>query len=106
MIRDNIKDFTVAAFRLYGHRDTAAPADSKIIKAVETTLAHLDTNGERETVNVVCRVYVALPLGRLCKGEISARVARVATDMYMSERNAWRRLARARKLFEQYYDEH
>lgn len=107
MIQDNIKDFAVAAFRLYGHRSEAAePADEEIIKAVGDTIKHLTINGDADTVNIVCRVYCDLPLGKLRKGEVSARVETVASELYISERNVWRRLALAQRIFGQYYREH
>lgn len=106
MIQDNIKDFTIAAFRLYGHRDAATAADNAIIKAVEETITYLTVNGSADAVNIVCRVYCDLPLGKLRKGEVSARVETVASELYISERSVWRRLARARRIFGQYYREH
>lgn len=105
--QDNIRDFAVAAFRHYGyiqgHTDKAA-ADRDVIKAAESTIKHLTVDGDTETVKLVRDIYCRLPSGKLHKNVITDRVNAAAADMSMDPRTVWRKLARARRLFYNYYD--
>lgn len=106
MQQDNIKDFAVAAFRLYGNNvdsDPQTPDDQGIINAVKATLSHLAVNGDYTTIAAVKDVYCQLPCGYVKKGTISAAVQAAATAHHADARTIWRKLKYARQLFKQYY---
>lgn len=102
MQQDNIKDFAVAAFRLYGN-DPQSPDEPGIINAVRATFSHLAVNGDNMTITVVKEVYCRLPCGYVKKGTISAAVQASATAHHADARTIWRKLKYARQLFNQYY---
>lgn len=106
--KDNIKDFAILAFRYYGHRSVGNVAtdttEQKIISAVTDTFRHLKIENDIECVEVVEKIYCSLPLGNIRKGFISQRVVAVSNTMNMDGRTIWRKLRRARELFNAYYN--
>lgn len=104
--QNNIKDFSIAAFRYYGHRENeniTGVTELQISAAVENTFRHLQIEDDSDCVKIVQQIYCALPLGNIRKGLISKYVVSVGTLMNMDERTIWRKLRRARELFNKYY---
>ena len=98
MQQDNIKDFAIAAFRYRGHlndTDILSLEEVYINMAVTSTIRHLEI--ERD-------YYYQLPLGNLKRGLLTENTKRVAIDMHIEERTLWRHLARARNIFNCYYE--
>lgn len=106
MQQNNIKTFEVAAFRYYGHYISGkitADADDPIIRAAKQTLSHLEAQDEHECTELVIQIYCRLPLGNISKGVITHRVNHAAAQMHMDARTVWRKLHRARDVFQRYY---
>ena len=68
--------------------------------AVYDTLRLLWLDGETATVDAVKRVYFQGKAYRLTKYDISARVIALASDAHCDERTVYRRLERARAIYE------
>ena len=107
MQQDNIKDFAIAAFRYRGHlndTDIVSLEEVYINMAVTSTIRHLDIERDYIAIEGVKRVYYQLPLGNLKRGLLTENTKRVAIDMHIEERTLWRHLARARNIFNCYYE--
>lgn len=106
--KDNIKDFAILAFRYYGHHNADDEGidvnEQNIINAVTNTFRHLKIENDVECVDVVKEIYCSLPLGNIRKGFISQKVIAVSNVMNMDGRTIWRKLRRARELFNAYYN--
>lgn len=98
--QDNIRDHAVAAFRQYGHNKHAERCAE--IEAASLAIKHLTVDGDIETVQLIERVYCSLPLGKLKRNAVTHRVAAAAVEMNMDVRTVWRKLAKARRLFNAY----
>ena len=68
--------------------------------AVYDTLRLLWLDGEIETINALRDVYFAGKAYRLTKHDISARVLAIAQENHCDERTVYRRLEKARILYE------
>ena len=68
--------------------------------AVNDTMRLLELNGEDECAAAVRAVYFATSSHRLAKNEITWRVRRYALENYCDERTVYRRLARAKELYQ------
>ena len=68
--------------------------------AVYDTLRLLWLDGDEETIDVLKTVYFAGRAYRLTKHDISARVLAIAQENHCDERTVYRRLERARGLYE------
>lgn len=68
--------------------------------AVYDALRLLWLYGETETVNAIRRIYFEGKAYRLTKYDISARVLALATENHCDERTIYRRLERARDIYE------
>lgn len=107
MQQDNIKDFAIAAFRYRGHlkdTDILSLDEIYINMAVTSTIRHLEIERDYIAIEGVKRVYYQLPLGNLKRGLLTENTKRVAIDMHIEERTLWRHLARARNIFNCYYE--
>ncbi len=67
--------------------------------SVFDTLRTLALNNERESLDILYRVYFGCPEYRLTKLEMGRRVALCARDMFCDERTIYRRLERIRKIY-------
>lgn len=104
--QDNIKDFAKAAFRFQGHLTANTKIDTDelaVVLAVSSTIHHLQIEDDAIAVEGVKRVYYTLPLGNIKRGLISSRVRYVAAELNVDESVLWRRLRRARYIFNCYY---
>ena len=105
--QDNIKNFAIAAFRYRGHisnNETLTADDTMVLLAVASALHHLDVEHDYIAVEGVKQVYYKLPMGNIKRGVLSKRVKRAAYDMHIDESTLWRKLHRARTVFERYYE--
>lgn len=68
--------------------------------AVYDTLRLLWLENESETIEAIKEVYFAGKIYRLTKHDISARVLAIAQEKHCDERTVYRRLERARKIYE------
>ena len=68
--------------------------------AVYDTLRLLWLDGEDETISAIKNVYFAGKAFRLTKHDISSRVLAIACENHCDERTIYRRLEKARKLYE------
>lgn len=68
--------------------------------AVFDTLRLLSLGGDEETVEAIRRVYFAGKAHRLTGKEMSDRVSRVAEAQFCDDRTVYRRLEKARSLYE------
>lgn len=71
--------------------------------AVYETLRALLALGMSETVMIVGEVYFKFPERPLKKNEVTMRVRRAATELYMDERTVYRHLNTAKELFWGFY---
>lgn len=106
MQRDNIKNLAYAAFRQYGHRksiDTMDVDDITAIMAVRVTIEVLKLSNDRIAIEGVEKVFFTLPMGDV--KNITERVKSVANEMHVDISTLWRHIRRARKIFEECYDD-
>ena len=68
--------------------------------AVSDTLRLLELEGEGEIASAVRAIYFSTASHRLAKNEISRRVCRYAVENYCDERTVYRRLTKARRLYQ------
>lgn len=69
--------------------------------AVFDTLRALALQGDEQVVEALDKVYFAVPSCRLTKNEISRRVFCVAQEQHCDERTVYRRLEKARRIYEE-----
>ena len=68
--------------------------------AVYDTLRLLFLDGDEETLDAIFKVYFSGRQYRLSGREMSERVARLAKEQYCDDRTIYRRLEKARKIYE------
>lgn len=105
--QDNIKDFAIAAFRYRGHmngNEIVTDDEATVILAVASTLHHLDVEREYIALEGIKQVYYKLPMGDLKRGMLSEYVRSAAYEMHVDERTLWRKLKRARTVFNRYHN--
>ena len=68
--------------------------------AVFDTLRILELNGDTDTLIAIERVYFDGKAHRITKYELGSRVSALARDQYCDDRTIYRRLQKARDLFE------
>ena len=68
--------------------------------AVFDTLRLLELSDETETLIAIRRVYLEGRTHRVTKHELGRRVSELARDLYCDDRTIYRRLEKARELFE------
>lgn len=68
--------------------------------SVFDTMRLLALNGESDTIEAVYNVYFGDASFRLTKNEISRRIAKLSLEQHCDERTVYRRLERARTLYE------
>ena len=118
MVKSEKRDEIIRIFRKYArmgladHRLNPIQAYKKIdllctskrskldMFAVYDTLRLLVLDGDEETVDAVYRVYFSGKTHRLSGREISERVTRVASEQFCDDRTVYRKLERARALYE------
>jgi hypothetical protein len=68
--------------------------------AVYDLLRILELNGERDTIDAIRQVYFYGKNYRLTKTELGGRVSAFAREKYCDDRTVYRRLEKARDMYE------
>lgn len=116
MIKDSIRDYTTAAFRLYAA--LGQPETDEILKicparktnkdysaalmidllAVRQTLDKFNSSGKTHIVKAVEEIYFIEPRRKIRRNEITSRVTRFARLNNTDESSVWRYLKEARTV--------
>ena len=110
MKKSNVRSYVIAAFRYYarmGEPDKIAikklkhltEAERRDLSAVAAMLLELSHSGDVTTIAVVREVYFFEPEKHLKKNDVTNRVVRYALENYTSDRNVWRSIDKAMRLF-------
>ncbi|MCL2512364.1 MAG: hypothetical protein FWF08_00565 [Oscillospiraceae bacterium] len=102
MKKDHTRDYVTAAFAYYAEtgrseRETLKEAEISDIMAVQKTLRALEN--KPEVLEAVRTVYFDDPGRVFGKGEISRRVVKASMEIPASERQVYRWLNDARRVF-------
>ncbi|MBQ3427020.1 MAG: hypothetical protein IJH37_07755 [Clostridia bacterium] len=103
-MRSEADQRAVDAFREYGATG-GKNKDKKAASAVKQTFDYFRINGDDMAIKLVEGVYCSLPMGKVKRGLVYHAVLSLKTSLYTSEREIYRKLKRAREIFNKCYDE-
>lgn len=107
MKKESYRDYATAAYRLWAAagrpsaeicRQTYTGAELADMLACTAAFAELLT-ASPEICRAVEAVYLVDPSGKLQRGDLTGRVLRFSMEEFISERQVWEWLAKARRSF-------
>ncbi len=111
MKKNNIRDYTVAAFRYYSsvlrNGGSSLPENSRLASACLLDLAAMEKTVRdlkkdelgKDILRAVETVYFPMPEREIKKGEISSRVIKASMDLHTAEPTIYRYLNKASVIF-------